>query len=150
MYTDSFILFLKAVMIFGKVTDYNTRSNLRANAPPSKNQNPFVLPGFKELDRLVAQDFLQSLPAEFKHLDITSDGVLDTDLYMVHLVPHACVLMPVSCDTAVVEMTPPQCRDHPAQPLSQLLRLGELVDEAVYSCHSIHPGGVLPTLRDVA
>ncbi|OJT03012.1 hypothetical protein TRAPUB_6355 [Trametes pubescens] len=92
MYTDSFILFLKAVMIFGKVTDYNTRSNLRANAPPSKNQNPFVLPGFKELDRLVAQDFLQSLPAEFKHLDITSDGVLDTDLYMVHLVPHAAAI----------------------------------------------------------
>ncbi|KAL1951612.1 hypothetical protein VTO73DRAFT_761 [Trametes versicolor] len=92
MYTDSFILFLKAVMIFGKVTDYNTRSNLRANAPPSKNQNPFVLPGFKELDRLVAQDFLQSLPLEFKHLDITSDGVLDTDLYMVHLVPHAAAI----------------------------------------------------------
>ncbi|KAI0361192.1 hypothetical protein OH77DRAFT_1585344 [Trametes cingulata] len=92
MYTDSFILFLKAVMLFGRVTDYNTRSNLRANAPPSKNQNPFVLPGFKELDRLVAQDFLQSLPPEFKNVDITSDGALDTDLYMVHLVPHAATI----------------------------------------------------------
>ncbi|KAI0639794.1 hypothetical protein C8Q77DRAFT_1214234 [Trametes polyzona] len=92
MYTDSFILFLKAVMIFGKVTDYNTRSNLRANAPPSKNQNPFALPGFEALDRLVARDFLQSLPPEFKHLDITNDGALDTDLYMVHLVPHAAAI----------------------------------------------------------
>ncbi|KAI0830703.1 hypothetical protein BC628DRAFT_1312698 [Trametes gibbosa] len=92
MYTDSFILFLKAVMMFGRVTDYNTRSNLRANAPPSKNQNPFVFPGFKALDRLVAQDFLESLPPQFKHVDITSDGALDTDLYMVHLVPHAAAI----------------------------------------------------------
>ncbi|KAI0673525.1 hypothetical protein C8Q78DRAFT_969110 [Trametes maxima] len=92
MHTDSFILLLKAVMIFGKVTDYNTRSNLRATAPPSKNQNPFVLPGFEALDRLVVQDFLQSLPPQFKHVDITNDGVLDTDLYMVHLVPHAATI----------------------------------------------------------
>ena len=91
LYTDAFILFLKAVMLFGRVTDYNTRNNLRANAPPSKNQNPFALPGFKELDQLVAQDFLHSLPPEFKHWEITADGALDTDLYMVHLVPHAYV-----------------------------------------------------------
>ncbi|OSD03577.1 hypothetical protein PYCCODRAFT_1434486 [Trametes coccinea BRFM310] len=92
MYTDSFILFLKAVMMFGRVTDYNTRNNLRASAPPSKNQNPFALPGFKELDQLVAIDFLQSLPLEYKHWELTSDGALDTDLYMVHLVPHAAAI----------------------------------------------------------
>ncbi|KAI0330575.1 hypothetical protein GY45DRAFT_1250588 [Cubamyces sp. BRFM 1775] len=92
LYTDAFILFLKAVMLFGRVTDYNTRNNLRANAPPSKNQNPFALPGFKELDQLVVQDFLHSLPPEFKHWEITTDGALDTDLYMVHLVPHAATI----------------------------------------------------------
>ena len=92
-YTDSYILFLKATMLFGKVTDYNTRSNLRANTPPSKNQNPFALPGFEELDRLVAQDFLHSFPQDYKHLGVSDDGGLDTDLYMAHLVPHACVDM---------------------------------------------------------
>ena len=89
-YTDSFILFLKAVMVFGRVSDYNTRSNLRASAPPSKNQNPFVMPGFEDLDRLVAQDFLHSFPPEYKHLGVSDDGgALDTDLYMAHVVPHA-------------------------------------------------------------
>ncbi|KAI1793941.1 hypothetical protein LXA43DRAFT_884711 [Ganoderma leucocontextum] len=92
-YTDSFILFLKAVMMFGRVTDYNTRSNLRASAPPSKNQNPFALHGFEDLDRTVAQDFLQSFPQEYKHIGLTDDGSsLDTDLYMAHVVPHAATI----------------------------------------------------------
>ncbi|RPD64963.1 hypothetical protein L226DRAFT_528244 [Lentinus tigrinus ALCF2SS1-7] len=92
-YTDTFILFLKAVMLFGRVTDYNTRSNLRATLPPSKNQNPFALGGFEELDRVVAQDFLQSFPPEFKHLGVSDDGsALDTDLYMAHVVPHAATI----------------------------------------------------------
>ena len=91
-YTDSFILLLKAIMVFGKVTDYNTRSNLRATAPPSKNQNPFALPGFEALDRLVTQDFLQSFPTEFKHLGVSDDVALDTDLYMAHVAPHAYVM----------------------------------------------------------
>ncbi|RDX52046.1 hypothetical protein OH76DRAFT_238690 [Lentinus brumalis] len=92
-YTDAFILFLKATMLFGRVTDYNTRSNLRASMPPSKNQNPFVLPGFEELDRLVGQDFLQSFPSELKHLGVSDDGsALDTDLYMAHVVPHAATI----------------------------------------------------------
>ena len=83
-------MFLKAVMMFGRVTDYNTRSKLRASAPHSKNQNPFALPGFEDLDRIVGQDFLQSFPQEYKHLGVTDDGSsLDADLYMAHIVPHA-------------------------------------------------------------
>lgn len=98
-YTDSYILFLKAVMLFGRVTDYNTRSNLRASSPPSKNQNPFMLSGFEELDRLVVQDFLQNLPQEYKHLGVSDDGgALDTDLYMAHIIPHAYVLSQLSLD----------------------------------------------------
>ena len=77
-------------MIFGKVTDYNTRSAIRAATLPSKSQNPFSLNGFEALDRLVTQDFLQSFPAEYKHLGISDDGgALDTDLYMAHVTPHA-------------------------------------------------------------
>lgn len=88
-YTDSFLLFLKAVMLFGRVTDHNTRSNLRSNVTPVKNQNPFTVPGFQELDTLVNGGFLNSFPPEFKHLGVLDDGTLDTDLYMAHIVPHA-------------------------------------------------------------
>ncbi|GJE87629.1 Zn(II)2Cys6 transcription factor [Phanerochaete sordida] len=89
-YTDSFLLFLKAVMLFGRVTDHNTRTNLRA--PQLKTQNPFSTPGFEELDRLVGVEFLQCLPQNFKHLGLGEDGALDTDLYMVHVVPHAAAI----------------------------------------------------------
>jgi hypothetical protein len=82
-------------MIFGKVTDFNVRGSLRAAAPPSKNQNPFFLAGFEELDKLVSSDFLDSLPHLYKNnhgvSDAPSGSTLDTDLYMVHVIPHACV-----------------------------------------------------------
>lgn len=86
-------------MMFGKVTDYNTRSNLRASSPPSKSQNPFALPGFEALDRLVAEEFVFSFPPEFKHLGISDDGgALDTDLYMAHIAPHAYVPRIFDCE----------------------------------------------------
>jgi hypothetical protein len=83
-------------MLFGRVTDYNVRGNLRAPTAPSKNQNPFFLDGFKELDKLVCTDFLESLPQIFKNnngvTDAPEGSALDTDLYMVHIVPHAYVV----------------------------------------------------------
>ncbi|KAF5312502.1 hypothetical protein D9619_003254 [Psilocybe cf. subviscida] len=92
-YTDSFILLIKAIMLFGKVTDFNVRGNLRAPTAPSKNQNPFFLPGFKELDKLVSSAFLDSLPQIYKNNTGISDAPegssLDTDLFMVHIIPHA-------------------------------------------------------------
>ena len=88
-YTDSFLLFLKAVMLFGRVTDHNTRSNLRANITPMKTQNPFSLPGFQELDDLVDGGFIDAFPPEFRHLGVLDNGTLDTDLYMAHIIPHA-------------------------------------------------------------
>ena len=42
-YTDSFVLFLKATMLFGRVTDYVVRGNLRARAPPSASPCPSSL-----------------------------------------------------------------------------------------------------------
>ena len=88
-YTDSFLLLIKATMLFGRVTDYNVRSNLRAPAVVARNQNPFLKPGFTELDKLVATDFLDSFPPPFKHLGLNEDGSIDTDLYLAHLLPHA-------------------------------------------------------------
>jgi len=90
LYTDSFLLLIKAVMLFGKVTDHNVRGNLWS---PIKCQNPFSLPGFEELDNLVSSEFLNSLPQVYKNnsgvTDARDGGVLDTDLYMVHIIPHA-------------------------------------------------------------
>jgi hypothetical protein len=80
-------------MLFGRVTDFNVRGNLRAVSPPSKNQNPFFLSGFEELDAIVYQKFFGSLPPIYKNNCGLSDtpecATLDTDLYMVHIIPHA-------------------------------------------------------------
>lgn len=91
-YTDTFLLFIKVIMMFGKVTDFNVRGGLWA--PTSKHQDPFVLPGFRELDTLLHHDFLDNLPHSLRfNLAVTdmSEGGLhfDTDLYMVHVIPHA-------------------------------------------------------------
>jgi len=88
-YTDSFLLLIKAIMLFGRVTDYNVRSNLRASAAVTRSQNPFFRPGFTELDRLVSTDFLEKFPPVYKHLGMNEDGSMDTDLYLAHLLPHA-------------------------------------------------------------
>ena len=46
---------------------------------------------FVALDRLVTNDFIASLPAEYKNPLGMADqaGQIDTDLYLVHLLPHA-------------------------------------------------------------
>ncbi|KAI6136719.1 hypothetical protein F5141DRAFT_995183 [Pisolithus sp. B1] len=93
-YTDSFLLFIKAIMMFGRVTDYNVRSKLRTSTLPKKYQDPFALPGFKELDSLVHRSFLENLPHSHRFnigvTDVLANGPLvDTDLYMVHVIPYA-------------------------------------------------------------
>ena len=82
-------------MVFGRVTDFGVRTNLRA-PPMSRIQNPFLIPGFEELDRLVSVDFVASFPPRFKTSfseleSMYGGGGLDTDLYLVHLIPHAYV-----------------------------------------------------------
>ncbi|KAG1755187.1 uncharacterized protein EDB91DRAFT_278719 [Suillus paluster] len=95
-YTDSFLLLIKAIMMFGRVTDFNVRGNLRAPTAPSKFQDPFQLPGFVDLDRLVYSDFLENLPSMFKMTSANelpgSHSSVDTDLYMVHIIPHAATI----------------------------------------------------------
>ncbi|OBZ80089.1 hypothetical protein A0H81_00957 [Grifola frondosa] len=106
-YTDSIPLFMKSVMLFGRVTDYNTRSTLRAAIPPSKTQHPFEQLGFAELDQLVCVDFLNSIPPNFRHLGMSDDGsAVDTDLYMAHVVPHAAA---ITLHNAYVNFSDPNC-----------------------------------------
>ena len=88
-YIDSFLLLTKATMLFGRVTDYNVRSNLREPGVVARNQNPFFKPGFTGLDKLVSIDFLESFPPTYKHLGLGEDGSMDTDLYLAHILPHA-------------------------------------------------------------
>ncbi|EGO27168.1 hypothetical protein SERLADRAFT_366694 [Serpula lacrymans var. lacrymans S7.9] len=92
-YTDPFLLLIKAIMLFGRVTDFNVRSNMGAPTAPSKNQNPYMLQGFGELDDLVYSNFLGNLPQMYRNnygvTDAPSGSALDTDLYMVHIIPHA-------------------------------------------------------------
>ncbi|SRR5260221_5255106 len=86
-------------MLFGRVTDFGVRTNLRA-PPMSRILNPFLIPGFEGLDRLVSVDFIASFPPRFKTSfneleSMYGGGGLDTDLYLVHLIPHAYVTFKV-------------------------------------------------------
>ncbi|KAF8898643.1 hypothetical protein BD779DRAFT_26545 [Infundibulicybe gibba] len=109
-YTDSFLLLIKSIMLFGRVTDFNVRGNLRAPTAPSKSQNPFFLEGFEVLDKLLCSDFLDSLPQVYKNnsgVNDTPDGCgLDTDLYMVHIIPHAAT---ITLHNPYIDFTDPQC-----------------------------------------
>ncbi|KII93558.1 hypothetical protein PLICRDRAFT_171296 [Plicaturopsis crispa FD-325 SS-3] len=101
-YTDSFILLLKSVMLFGRVTDYNVRGGLREN-DSTKNQTPFYIPEFVALDQLVCIDFLASLPPAYGASALANS--LDTDLYMVHIVPHAAT---ITLHNPYLDFTDPQ------------------------------------------
>lgn len=105
LYTDPYLLFLKACLLFGRVTDYNTRMvNLR-NAPRSEptftssssslQQNPATLSatdfkgdprmaaGFRGLDKLVSESFLASFPLGMRSclgvVQQSGTGVEDVD-----------------------------------------------------------------------
>lgn len=58
--------------------------------------DPRKAPGFQTLDRLVAVDFINSFPPQYRNCLGVGEGAdgmhLDTDLYMAHLVPHAATI----------------------------------------------------------
>jgi hypothetical protein len=60
---------------------------------PAVGGDPRDAPGFRSLDRLVAVDFINSFPPDYRSClgvgDVADGSQLDTDLYMAHLVPHA-------------------------------------------------------------
>lgn len=94
-YTDSFILLIKATMLFGRVTDFNVRNSLKgaANIEPSVPLTQTV--EFKELDHLVSFEFLRCLPPGYRNClgvgELRDSTRIDTDLFLVHLLPHASV-----------------------------------------------------------
>ncbi|GJJ09515.1 hypothetical protein Clacol_003738 [Clathrus columnatus] len=94
-YTDSFILLIKACMLFGKVTDFSVRMNLRGESLDLEDIRSST--AFRTLDQLTAVDFLANLPQNYKNclgvIDESGRTTIDTDLYLVHLIPHAYVLV---------------------------------------------------------
>src|ERR1700761_9232393 len=66
-YTDSFILLIKATILFGRVTDFNVRSGLRTNGTENKNDGVTKTSLFINLDKLVTNDFIASLPPGFRN-----------------------------------------------------------------------------------
>lgn len=95
-YTDSYILLLKAMLLFGRVTDFCVRHGIKTKGAPTRHQDPYQLPGFAQLDDLVSSSFLESLPTAFKTsagvTDSPEGGSLDADLYMVRVLPHAATI----------------------------------------------------------
>jgi hypothetical protein len=78
-------------MLFGRVTEFNVRTGLRSSGGIERSGNITTSKAFMNLDRLVQNDFLEKLPPTFKD-PIGGAGVhsrIDTDLYLVHLLPHA-------------------------------------------------------------
>jgi len=145
-YTDSFLLLIKAVMLFGKVTDMNTDYQLSHPSSPRRTDDPYERPGFPELDELVAVQFLRSLPPEYGHClsckpHADFGMILDTDLYLVHVVPHAATITlhnpyitfedPASRSTA-------RCSDSADAILNTLLQLYQLPDHTTYLT-KLHP-----------
>ena len=134
-------------MLFGKVTDFGVRTNLRASAPMPRIQNPFLISGFEELDRLVSMEFITSLPQRFKNSfseleSMYGGGGLDTDLYMVHLVPHAYVT-----SMRFLRPTPHlpsfKCDNYVAQPLRRFLGSSERLNFALCRSIACHPCAAL-------
>jgi hypothetical protein len=136
-------------MLFGKVTDFNVRGNLRAPTAPSKSQNPFFLPGFEALDSLVCVDFLNSLPQLYKHTTSANDpsdgSTLDTDLYMVHIIPHAYV--PQRICEELLDSFLTQGYHHFAQSLHRFFRCTLYIHRPMCRFRTGNTGGVLYAFR---
>lgn len=79
-------------MLFGEVTDHN--SEVQLESASTRLADPMRNHKFRTLDRLCGEQFLASLPPDYKNYLYTMvqhPDFIDTDLYMVHLVPHAYV-----------------------------------------------------------
>lgn len=80
-------------MLFGKVTDFNVRDSLKTAAKAIPTIPATHTAEFKELDRLVTYEFLHSLPPGYRSClgagDQPDGNAVDTDLFLVHLLPHA-------------------------------------------------------------
>lgn len=87
--TDSFVLYVKAMVLLSKVKIFNLRFRAKFQGTNGAGEiDPRDTSAFKGLDGAIAS-FVASFPQEFRNP--IPGGVVDTHLYVAHLVPHACV-----------------------------------------------------------
>ncbi|QRV91107.1 Fungal specific transcription factor domain [Ceratobasidium sp. AG-Ba] len=138
-YTDPYILLIKATLLFGKVTDYNLAVDSRSSRRPADTRDT---PVFRALDRLVAVDFLQSLPVEYKSclgVGENPDGsVVDPDLYLVHVLPFAAT---ISLHNAFIDYSNPQCPSalRCIQAARSIIRNYYLLAGTLFDLKRLHP-----------
>ncbi|KAG8857244.1 hypothetical protein FRB96_005919 [Tulasnella sp. 330] len=148
--TDSFTLYLKASVIFGKVRSFNHRykqhhdvlctnitsssmagwcspnvSEFTASMSPEKPSDPRETKEFKELNGLI-NAFIACIPKEFKDpVGVTTGAKLDPTLYVAHLLPHM----------AMITLHDPHANVYSANDASarELLLAARMIMELIYS-----------------
>ena len=93
--TDSFVLYVKASILLGKVKSFNVRFKPKycegTHWPSLFEDNCSIDPTdtaeFQALDNLIAS-FGKSFPRDFRD-PVRVDGRVDPVLYVAHLIPHA-------------------------------------------------------------
>lgn len=138
-YTDPYILLIKATLLFGKVTDYNLVAD---NRQSRRSADPRDTAVFRALDQLVAVDFLQSLPVEFKSclgVGENPDGsIVDADLYLVHVLPYAAT---ISLHNAHIDYSNPRCPSavRCIQAARSIIRNYYLLAGTLFDLKRLHP-----------
>lgn len=138
-YTDSHIILIKATLLFGKVTEYNQTVD---NRQSRRSADPRDTAVFRALDRLVAVDFLQSLPDEFKSclgVGTNANGpVVDADLYLAHVLPYAAT---ISLHNAHIDYSNPGCPSavRCIQAARSIIRNYFLLTGTLFDIKRLHP-----------
>ncbi|CCO27331.1 hypothetical protein BN14_01369 [Rhizoctonia solani AG-1 IB] len=136
-YTDSYIILIKATLLFGKVTEYNLTVDSRSSRRSGDPRDTAV---FRALDRLVAVDFLQSLPDDYKScLGAGSNGsMVDADLYLAHVLPYAAT---ISLHNAHIDYSNPGCPSavRCIQAARSIIRNYFLLNGTLFDTKRLHP-----------
>lgn len=85
--TDSFILYIKAMVLLSKVKIFNLRFKSKFQSTQGA-VDPRDTSAFKGLNSVISS-FISSFPEQFR--EPIQNDVVDTHLYVAHLVPHAYV-----------------------------------------------------------
>ena len=88
--TDSFVLYIKGIVLLSKVKTFNLRFKVKY---PGTEVDARDTPAFSELQSAL-QAFQRGIPDEFRKPVQVTNGALDTHLYMAHLAPYTCVPCP--------------------------------------------------------
>lgn len=112
------------------------------NRQSRRSADPRDTAVFRTLDRLVAVDFLQSLPDEFKSclgVGTNANGpAVDADLYLVHVLPYAAT---ISLHNAHIDYSNPGCPSavRCIQAARSIIRNYFLLTSTLFDIKRLHP-----------